>query len=78
MKTKEQTPSTETNETTVPRETTQPKKERGDSPTYTIKSFGKVIKKMQKAKMVTEQEYLQLSQLHKNVVQRWIIIGLEI
>lgn len=53
-----------------------PKKERNVSASYTLKSFNAVIKKMEKAKMITPAETVTLKDINKKVMERWI--GMEL
>jgi len=57
---------------------TDKKAERNPSLSYTVKSFTGVIRKMKKLKMLTEEEETQLRAIHKNVVAKWVSIGLEL
>lgn len=69
----------ETTKTTkVSRETqnTETKKERNVSVTYTLKSFSKSVNKMKKARMITDEEHKQLSEMYKNITARWIGLDL--
>lgn len=53
-------------------------KQKNDSPSYALKSFGRSIMRMHKMKMVTTEELAVLSEVHQKAVQRWISIGLEL
>lgn len=48
------------------------KKEQKISESYTIKAFAKHITNMKKAKMITEEEYKKLKDLHITIMNRWI------
>lgn len=73
-----ETKTTQTEETKEVSRETEPKKERQDSPTYTLRSFSKLVKKLEKAKMTNDAETAEMKKILKNVTQRWISIGLEI
>lgn len=48
------------------------KEERNPSSTYTIKSLAGNIKKLEKLKMCTPEELVQLKATHKKIMERWI------
>lgn len=52
--------------------TAEEAKKRNPSSTYTIKSMGQLVKKLESLKMVTKEELEQLQKIHKAVVTRWI------
>lgn len=45
---------------------------RAVSETYTLKSFKKILEKIENLKMVTPEELKQLQAIHKTLVERWI------
>lgn len=47
-------------------------KKRNPSSTYTIKSMGQLVKKLESLKMVTKEELDDLQRIHRAVVTRWI------
>lgn len=46
--------------------------ERNPSSSYTIKSLGGNIKKLEKLKMCTPEELKLIKDIHKRILERWI------